>query len=139
MRTAGRVVLALVFAVLGGGAWVQTFINLFGGEPHALGAFHLSRDRGSAAAVVFGSGARWAPISSLRRDNGRPAVFVDLHSQDGSHRRQWSANRRGNRGGVHALGRVVSASLVAGARAARKTAQASGRVGGTAVVWRPPA
>ena len=65
-RGAGRVVLALVFAVLGGGAWVQAFINLFRTEPHALGAFHLCLAiTGTAAAMGSWTMARWAPIAAL--------------------------------------------------------------------------
>ena len=66
MRTVGRVVLALVFAVLGGGAWVQTFINFFSNEPRALVAFHLLLAiTGTAAAVGSWTMARWAPIAVL--------------------------------------------------------------------------
>jgi len=36
-RPRGRVVLALAFAILGGGAWAQAVINLFSKEPRALG------------------------------------------------------------------------------------------------------
>jgi len=65
-RPRGRVVLALVFAVLGGGAWVQAFINLFSNEPRALGALHLFLAiSGSAAAVGSWTMARWAPIAAL--------------------------------------------------------------------------
>jgi len=65
-RPRGRVALALVFAVLGGGAWVQAFINLFSSEPRALGAFHLCLSiTGSAAAVGSWTLARWAPIAVL--------------------------------------------------------------------------
>jgi len=65
-RPRGRVVLALVFAILGGGAWAQAFINLFGKEPRALGVFHLLLAiTGSAAAVGSWTMARWAPIAAL--------------------------------------------------------------------------
>ncbi len=58
--------LALVFAVLGVGAWVQTFINLFSNEPRALVAFHLCLAiTSSAAAVGSWTRARWAPIAGL--------------------------------------------------------------------------
>jgi hypothetical protein len=59
------VVLALVFGVLGIGAWVQVFINLFSHEPRALGVFHvLLAITGTAAAIGSWSMARWAPIAA---------------------------------------------------------------------------
>jgi hypothetical protein len=65
-RGAGRIVLALVFAVLGGGAWVQASINFFSNEPRALVAFHLCLAiTGTAAAVGSWTMARWAPIAVL--------------------------------------------------------------------------
>ncbi len=58
--------LALVFAVLGVGAWVRVFINFFSHETHALGAFHLCLAiTGTAAAVGSWTRARWAPIAAL--------------------------------------------------------------------------
>jgi len=65
-RGAGRIVLALVFAVLGGGAWVQAFITFFSNERRALVAFHLCLAiAGSATAVGSWTMARWAPIAAL--------------------------------------------------------------------------
>ena len=65
-RPRGRIALAVVFGILGAGAWVQAFINLFGHEPRALGVFHLLLAiTGSAAAVGSWTMARWAPIAAL--------------------------------------------------------------------------
>jgi hypothetical protein len=64
-RPRGRLVLALVYAVLGIGAWVQAFINLFSHEPRALVVFHvLLAITGTASAVGGWSMARWASIAA---------------------------------------------------------------------------
>ncbi len=80
-RGAGRVVLALVFAVLGVGAWVQTFINFFSPEPRAIVAFHLCLAiSGSAAAVGAWTMARWAPIAALLYGATTVGLLVSLTS-----------------------------------------------------------
>jgi hypothetical protein len=59
-------VLALVFGVLGVGAWAQAFINFYSNEPRALVGFHLLLAiTGSAAAIGSWTMARWAPIAAL--------------------------------------------------------------------------
>jgi len=64
-RPVGRLLLALLFAVLGGGAWVQTIINLFShGEPVVVAAFHiLIAISGTAAAIGIWKMANWAWIA----------------------------------------------------------------------------
>jgi hypothetical protein len=80
-RPWGRIVLALVFAVLGGGAWVQAFITFFNNEPRALVAFHLCLAiTGTAAAVGGWTLARWAPIAALLYGATTVGLLVSLTS-----------------------------------------------------------
>jgi hypothetical protein len=80
-RPAGCVVLALVFAVLGGGAWVQVFINFVSNEPRALVAFHLCLAiTGTAAAVGSWTMARWAPIAALLYGATTAGLLLSLTS-----------------------------------------------------------
>jgi hypothetical protein len=80
-RPRGRTALALVFAVLGVGAWVQTFINLFSNEPRALSVFHfLLAITVTAAAVGSWTMARWAPIAALLYGATTASLLLSLTS-----------------------------------------------------------
>jgi hypothetical protein len=80
-RPRGRIALALVFAVLGGGAWVQMFINFFSSEPRPLVAFHLCLAiTGTAAAIGSWTMARWAPIAVLLYGASTVGLLLSLTS-----------------------------------------------------------
>jgi hypothetical protein len=81
-RPLGRLAFALVFAVLGGGAWVQTIINLFShGESPAVAVLHvLIAISGTAAAIGAWTMAGWAWIAALGYGAATIGLLLSLPS-----------------------------------------------------------
>jgi hypothetical protein len=81
-RPLGRVVLVLVFAFLGGGAWIQAFAILVNrSDSRAIGVFQILMGiAGTAAAVGSWLMARWAPVAALAYGAVSAIMLLSLSS-----------------------------------------------------------